>query len=112
MREVERLLKQHKFVLVSRNRHAKFRNPEGRVYVQSLTPSDWRVWYNRLQALKRALAELPPASDILETEKLCEEVESEQAEMRGRRAASGAGSSRCSINAGSRLPLLRSQPKS
>src|ERR1700733_10469223 len=52
----ERLLKQHGFELVRATKHHVFRNPEGRVYVTSSTPSDWRVAHNRLTALKRCLA--------------------------------------------------------
>jgi hypothetical protein len=53
------LLRQHKFVLVRQDRHKVYRNPEGRVYVTSSTPSDWRVAFNMLTALKRCIAEPP-----------------------------------------------------
>lgn len=51
------LLRQHKFVLVREDKHKVYRNPEGKVYVTSATPSDWRAGFNMLTALKRCIAE-------------------------------------------------------
>ena len=51
------LLRQHKFVLVREDKHKVYRNPEGKVYVTSATPSDWRAGLNMLTALKRCIAE-------------------------------------------------------
>ena len=51
------LLRQHKFVLVREDKHKVYRNPEGKVYVTSATPSDWRAEFNMLTALKRCIAE-------------------------------------------------------
>ena len=51
------LLRQHKFVLVREDKHKVYRNPEGKVYVASATPSDWRAEFNMLTALKRCIAE-------------------------------------------------------
>jgi len=53
------LLRQHKFVLVREDRHKVYRNPEGKVYVTSATPSDWRAEFNMLKSLKRCIAEPP-----------------------------------------------------
>lgn len=55
-RQHDRLLKEHGFELIRTTKHRVYRNPEGRVYVTSSTPSDWRVANNRLTALKRCLA--------------------------------------------------------
>ena len=51
------LLRQHKFVLVREDKHKVYRNSEGKVYVTSATPSDWRAEFNMLTALKRCIAE-------------------------------------------------------
>jgi hypothetical protein len=51
------LLRQHKFVLVREDKHKVYRNPEGKVYVVSATPSDWRAEFNMLKSLKRCIAE-------------------------------------------------------
>ena len=51
------LLRQHKFVLVREDKHKVYRNPEGKVYVTSATPSDWRAEFNMLKSLKRCIAE-------------------------------------------------------
>lgn len=51
------LLRQHKFVLVRDDKHKVYRNPEGKVYVTSATPSDWRAEFNMLKSLKRCIAE-------------------------------------------------------
>ena len=51
------LLRQHKFVLVREDKHKVYRNPEGKVYAASATPSDWRAEFNMLKSLKRCIAE-------------------------------------------------------
>ena len=53
--KVEALLREHRFQLVRSNKHRVFQNHESKVYVESATPSDWRVDHNRLKALKRVL---------------------------------------------------------
>ncbi len=53
------LLKEHGFTLVRRNKHYVYEQPQsrgGRVYVTSATPSDFRVWKNRLKTLKHVIS--------------------------------------------------------
>jgi hypothetical protein len=67
--EVEALLRRCRFTLRSENRHYKFGDPHGRVYVMPKTPSDRRAWANALSVLKRVVASPPPSSAILEEER-------------------------------------------
>ncbi len=68
-REHEALLRRHRFVLISENKHRKYKDPEGRVYIVSKTPSDWRAWQNAVSTLKRVIANLVPSSELLEEER-------------------------------------------
>jgi hypothetical protein len=74
-REHEALLRRHGFVLVSENKHRKYKDPEGRVYIVSKTPSDWRAWRNAVATLKRAIANAVPSSELLEEERQRRELE-------------------------------------
>jgi hypothetical protein len=64
--ELQRLLKQYKFALVGQNRHYKFQNPQGKLYVCAKTPSDWNAWRNALSTLKRVIAQPQPLSLVIE----------------------------------------------
>jgi len=62
-------------VLVSENKHRKYRDPEGRVYITSKTPSDWRAWQNAAKTLKRVIGNPVPSSELLEAERQRRELE-------------------------------------
>lgn len=74
-REINDLLRRHKFALVSQHKHYKFQSPENRVFIMSKTPSDWRVWRNALAELKRVIAAPVPTSLLLEEERQRREME-------------------------------------
>jgi hypothetical protein len=73
--EHEALLRRHRFVLVSENKHRKYRDPEGRVYIVSKTPSDWWAWRNAVSTLKRVTVSAVPSSELLEAERQRRELE-------------------------------------
>lgn len=53
--EVARILKEHRAVLVRTNRHEVWKFPDGRIFTQPHTPSDWRTSANQLTDLRRML---------------------------------------------------------
>ena len=55
--EREALLKKHNFILVRTKRHKVYRNPTGRIFVVSGSPSDWRASRNSLRDLRRLVGE-------------------------------------------------------
>ena len=75
VKEHEELLRQHRFVLVSENKHRKYKDPEGRVYIVSKTPSDWRAWQNALTTLKLVIASPVQTSEVIEEERQRREIE-------------------------------------
>ena len=74
-KEHEELLRRHRFVLVSENKHLKYKDPAGRVYIVSKTPSDWWAWRNALTTLKRVIANSVPSSELLEEARQRQELE-------------------------------------
>jgi hypothetical protein len=74
--EFEILMARYRFALVSQNRHIKYKNPEGKILIVSKTPSDWRVWHNRLTTLKRVIANPAPSSEVIEEQRQRKELES------------------------------------
>ena len=72
--EIDKLHYQHKFVLISENKHYKFQNPQGKLHILSKTPSDWRADKNSLAMLKRIIAAPPPISRVLEEESQKKEI--------------------------------------
>lgn len=92
--QLEQLLKQHKFKLVSQNKHLKYQNPEGKIFITSKTPSDWRAIKNMLTTLKQVIANRLPSSSVVEEERQRKLVEAEIALVAQRKATvgmSGAG---------------------
>src|SRR6202521_5718590 len=69
-------MRRHPFVLVSENKHLKYKNPEGRVFIRSKTPSDWRAANNMVASLKRVIANPLPSSEVIEEERQRRELES------------------------------------
>jgi hypothetical protein len=69
VKEHEELLRRHRFVLVGENKHLKYKDPAGRVYIVSKTPSDWHAWQNALSTLKRVIANPVPTSEVIEEER-------------------------------------------
>ena len=53
--EVYQLLKKHGAVLDRQKRHNVWKFPDGRIFTQSRTPSDWRAPLNQLSDLRRML---------------------------------------------------------
>lgn len=51
------LLEQCHAVELKTNNHVKWKLPDGRIFVMSRTPSDWRAAHKRLSMLKRMLKE-------------------------------------------------------
>ncbi len=51
--EIKRLLDEHGFKLQRQSKHAVWRNPEGKVWVCSVSPSDHRTYANALGDLRR-----------------------------------------------------------
>lgn len=58
-KQIESLLKTNRFRLVRQSKHRVWRNPEGKVFVASTTPSDWRAAKKQLSTLKKVLASDP-----------------------------------------------------
>jgi hypothetical protein len=90
--EIKTLLRRHRFALVAQNKHYKFQNPEGRVFVCAKTPSDLRAWRNSLTTLKRVIAAPVPSSMLLEEERQRRELEKQiaiSAQERQRKGAAG-----------------------
>jgi len=75
VKEHEELLRRHRFVLISENKHRKYKDPEGRVYIVSKTPSDWWALQNALTTLKRVIASPAPTSEVIEEERQRRELE-------------------------------------
>src|SRR5271165_416301 len=75
-REFEELMRRHRFALVSENKHQKYKNPEGRIFIRSKTPSDWRAVNNMVASLKRVVANPLPSSEVIEEERQRRELES------------------------------------
>jgi hypothetical protein len=73
--EHDRLLRQHKFELVSERNHLKYNDPAGRVYVTAKTPSDWRAYLNQVSVLKRVIAAPVPSNSVLEEMRQRKELE-------------------------------------
>lgn len=59
LKQHDALLRQHQFELVRQGKHFIYRNPEGKVYVTSATPSDSRWAKTALTTLKRVI-DSPP----------------------------------------------------
>jgi hypothetical protein len=73
--EHDRLLRQHKFELVSERNHLKYNDPAGRVYVCAKTPSDHRAYLNQIRSLKRVIAAPVPSSRIVDELRQIKELE-------------------------------------
>ena len=58
-KQIDTLLRQHNFRLVRQTKHRVWRNPDGKVFVTSATPSDWRAALKQLSDLKRVVASDP-----------------------------------------------------
>jgi hypothetical protein len=58
--EIKQLLDEHGFVLQRQSKHAVWRNPEGKVWVCSVSPSDHRTYANALGDLKRTIGVKTP----------------------------------------------------
>ena len=54
-REINRLLNSSGAVLVRQTKHAVYKLPNGRIFVESCTPSDSKAEYNNLSVLRRIL---------------------------------------------------------
>jgi hypothetical protein len=87
--QLEHLLRQHKFTLVSQNKHLKFQNPEGKIYIMSKTPSDWQAVKNMVTTLKRVIASPVPTSFVVEEERQRKTLEAEIAVGAQRKATVG-----------------------
>ena len=74
-KRLESLLRLHRFELVAQNKHLKYKNPQGRVYIMSKTPSDIRAGHRMLATLKRVIADPPPTSEVIEEERQKRELE-------------------------------------
>lgn len=55
-KQLETMLEEHGFELVRQNTHLVYKNPEGKVFVTSKTPSDFRAALNNVSYLKKVLA--------------------------------------------------------
>lgn len=63
-KQLESLLRQHNFRLIRETRHLVYRNREGKVFVCSKTPSDYRASHNMLTRLKLVIAS-PPRPEVV-----------------------------------------------
>jgi hypothetical protein len=66
-KQLDKLLKQYRFILVRQDKHHVYRNHEGKVYVTASTPSDRWALQNQFSELKRVIAS-PPMATILALE--------------------------------------------
>ena len=57
--KLDKLLREHRFQLVRQDKHKIYREPGGRIFVTSSTPSDYRWAGNALTELKRVIASPP-----------------------------------------------------
>lgn len=76
IQQITNLLKQHSFRLARQDRHYVYKNPDGRVHVMPVSPSDHRWAKNNLAELKRTLAS-PPVPEVL----VISQFEKEQAAL-------------------------------
>src|SRR5271165_1395589 len=53
--EIQKLLKQHRMILVRKRTHQCWKHPDGRTFVMSKTPSDANADAQRLRSLKKFL---------------------------------------------------------
>ena len=65
---LDRLLRDHKFVLVRQDRHRIYKNPDGKIWVTSSTPSDSYHGLKNAIATLRAVIAAPPRSEVLSVE--------------------------------------------
>lgn len=63
-KQLNNLLRDNRFQLVRQTHHKVYRNPEGKVFVTSLTPSDYRWSQNALTTLKKVLVS-PPVPEVI-----------------------------------------------
>lgn len=54
--QFEQILRDHQFTEVSRRKHIKYRNPEGKIIVTASTPSDFRAAWKMVQVAKRVVS--------------------------------------------------------
>ena len=73
--KLESLLRQHGFKVVRETRHIVYRNPEGKIFVTSKTPSDHRAVKNMVSTLERVIASPAPSSELIEEESQRREIE-------------------------------------
>lgn len=73
--KLQSLLKLHRFELDSQKKHLKYKNPQGKVYIMSKTPSDFRAGHRALTVLQRVIASPVPTSELLEEERQRKELE-------------------------------------
>lgn len=89
-KKLESLLRLHRFELVSQNKHLKYKNPQGRLYIMSKTPSDIRAGHRMLATFKRVIADPPPTSEVIEEMRQRKELEA-AIELVAQHKPSGAG---------------------
>lgn len=63
-KQLHNLLRDNRFQLVRQTHHKVYRNHEGKVFVTSLTPSDYRWSQNALTTLKKVLSS-PPVPEVV-----------------------------------------------
>jgi len=63
-KQIDSLLRQHGFRLIRDTKHCVYRNPDGKIFICSKTPSDYRAGYNKLTNLKSVIAN-PPRPEIV-----------------------------------------------
>lgn len=101
--QFQQILREHHFTEVSRRKHIKYRNPEGKIIVTASTPSDFRAARNMLVTAKRVIANPVPTSELLEEERQRKELEKQialPAQARVEPHAAGTGRQRKSHGTG------------
>ena len=64
VKQLENMLRDNHFQLVRQTHHKVYRNPDGKVFVTSLTPSDYRWAQNALTTLRRTIVS-PPVPEVI-----------------------------------------------
>jgi hypothetical protein len=92
LRQLEQLLHQEQFKLVSQKKHLKYKNPQGKIFIVSKTPSDVFAMKNALGDLKRIVAAPPPSNEFVEEQRQRNSLEATiRLESKQKRTTGGGG---------------------
>ena len=76
-KQLESLLRLHGFKVVRETKHLVYKNPQGKIFVTSKTPSDWRAQRNMLTELRYVIANPAPPSELIEEQRQRRKLEAD-----------------------------------